>query len=397
MRFEAVTRYAAKSVFRQKSRNAFIVFIVCLTSVFSLFTASLFEGKNAQVRQNIIDAETGHYQIIEKQFYLKSDPLHPLDLNDTLRAKVDGALFTPELLLKTTVLNPEGAAELTLLGIEPESHEKIFGLKNHVKGSWPLKSDDSREVVIGKNFSERMKLNIGDDLIITYQDRTEGIQTEALKVVGIFQNNGQGFERSFAYTHKNFIQNLLNLDGENPIHRLIIHAPERKIAPSDHDAYLLRTWRELHPELTVMMKFHDGITRTLIIFMLVIAFVSIITPVNVLWDERRGEVKLLQTIGSAEKTLYLMALVEAAVLTLFSLTFGTLIWGALHLLSSRYGLDFSLIGEKTVVRGGILISSLVYPVINWLHVVIIILFHAILIFICQLWCIRKVLKTEVLQ
>ena len=384
MRKSSIFHYAIKSIFRQKSRNFFIVFIVCLTSVFSLFTASLFEGKNAQIERNIIETETGNYQLIEQHFFEKYDPFKPFPLSGNHSG-------TPELILKTTILHPEGAQELTLIGIEPDSHEKLFPIKKFVTGQWPLVYDHSKNIVIGKKFAEKLKLSLGDEIVITYQDQTKAILNEALLIVGIFNNFGPGFETHNAFVSKKFISSLINVNEES-FHRMIY----RKEKPEQKAGLVLKSWDELHPELTVMMKFHNGVTRALIIFMLVIAYVSIITPVNVLWDERKDEVKFLQTIGASEKTLYWIASYEALVLTLFALGSSVIIWGILHGLASIHGLDFSMMGEKSVVRGGILISSVVYPVISILHSGTIILFHGLIIFGSNFWCIRSLLRKEAL-
>lgn len=384
MRKSSIFHYAIKSIFRQKSRNSFIILIVCLTSVFSLFTASLFEGKNAQIERNIIETETGNYQLIEKNYFEKYDPFKPFPYE----AKDGG---TPELILKTTILHPEGAQELNLIGIEPESHESLFPLKEYVTGQWPLVYDQSKSIVIGKKFAEKLKLDIGDEVVITYQDQTKAILNEALLIVGIFHNFGPGFESHHAFVSKKFISHLINVN-DNSFHRLIY----RKEKPSEKEGLVFKSWDELHPELTVMMKFHNGVTRALIIFMLVIAYVSIITPVNVLWDERKDEVKLLQTIGASERTLYIIASYEAFVLTLFALGSSLLIWGVLHGISSVHGIDFSMMGEKSVVRGGILISSVVYPVISIFHTATIIVFHGLIIFGSNFWCIRSLLRKEAL-
>jgi len=384
MRKSYIFHYAIKSIFRQKSRNAFIILIVCLTSVFSLFTASLFEGKNAQIEKNIIETETGNYQLIEQNYFEKYDPFKPFPI-------IENAPGTPELVLKTTILHPEGAQELTLIGIEPDSHEKLFPIKKYVTGQWPLLYDNSKSIVIGKKFAEKLKLSLGDEVVITYQDQTKAILNEALPIVGIFNNFGPGFESHNAFVSKKFISTLINVN-EKSFHRMIY----RNHRPEQMQGLVLKSWDELHPELTVMMKFHNGVTRALIIFMLVIAYVSIITPVNVLWDERKDEVKFLQTIGASEKTLYWIASYEALVLTLFALGSSIIIWGILHGLASIHGLDFSMMGERSVVRGGILISSVVYPVISFFHSGTIIVFHGLIIFGSNFWCIRSLLRKEAL-
>lgn len=396
MRKRSIFHYAIKSIFRQKSRNFFIIFIVCLTSVFSLFTASLFEGKNAQIERNIIETETGNYQLIEKNYFEKYDPMTPHTLDAETIDRIKDYDSTPELLLKTTILHPEGAQELTLIGIEPFSHEKVFPLLEFVDGKWPLLNDLSKSVVIGQKFAEKLKLSIGDELVITYQDQSKAILNESLPIVGIYHNFGPGFEGHNAFVSKNFVAKLINIDNPEAYHRLVLRSKTLPRPANTDKDLVLRSWDELHPELTVMMKFHNGVTRALIVFMLVIAFVSIITPVNVLWDERKEEVKLLQTIGASEKTLYVIASYEAFVLTLFALGSSVIIWGILHELASIHGLDFSMMGERSVVRGGILISSVVYPVISILHSAVIIVFHGLIIFGSNFWCIRNLLKKAAL-
>lgn len=394
----AILHFALRSIIRQKSRNAFIIVIVCLTSIFSLFTASLFEGKNHQLKNSIIETETGHWQVLDKGYFDTQDPLNPEVLDRKLLKKLKPYKMTPELLLKTTILHPEGSQELTLIGIEPESHENVFPLKAHVTGTWPIPKENRRTVVIGQKFAEKLKLAIGDDLVITYQDKNNAILNEALTVIGIFNKYGAGFEGHNAYVRNEVIQDLLSLADAGSFHRVILKPQDAKVPPVIKNKNLvLKSWNNLYPELSIMMKFHDGTTRTLIIFMLVIAFISIITPINILWDERKDEVKLLRTLGTGDKTIYLLGACEAITIITISLLLSVTIWGILHFLSIRNGLDFTLLGEQQVVREGIQISPLVYPVINWLTVITILIFHAAIIFGSNYFCVKKLVKKEVID
>lgn len=393
MKHNSILFFAFRSIFRQKMRNLFIVSIVCCTCVFSLFSAGLFEGKNKQIENAIINTETGVFQIIGKQFFEKSDPLATENLSSIQLNKANQNEFTPELILKTTILHPDGPQELTLIGIEPRSHENIFQLKKYVRGHWPLNKGRQKEIVIGQKFSEKLNLKIDDDLIITYQDKSKAIQNESLKVVGIFNYYGAGFESRNAYVIDDTVRTLLGIESSDSFHRLIFKKFVNLIPKSN---FLKKTWQELYPELTVLMRLHDGITRTLIIFMLLIAYVSIFTPITILWEERKNEIKLLQTIGADSKTLYLLASSEALILTFISLAFSLVIWIVVHQWASIKGLDFSVLGESAVSRGGILISPIVYPSINLVHNIMIFIFHGFLIFLSQLWCIRKLLTEETL-
>lgn len=399
MNLADIFHYSIRSIYRQKSRNAFIIVIVAITSIFSLFTAGLFEGKNTQIKKNIIETETGHWQVLEKSYFYRQDPLRPASLTHQLTEDLKKYKVTPELILKTTILHPEGAQELTLIGIEPESHEKVFPLKDSVKGTWPLPYDTVKNVVVGQKFADKLKLSIGDDLIITYQDQNNAILSEALRVTGIFKKYGPGFEGHNAYVRGEVVRGLLNLQDANAFHRLILlpRADKSKLPGINEKNLIVKSWDKLHPELNVMMKFHDGTTRVLILFMLIIAFVSIVTPINILWEERKDEVKLLRTLGTGNRILYLLGGAEAMTVIFISLASAIIIWGILHLWSAKSGLDFTLLGEKTVVRGGILISPTVYPVVNWFYTTCILLFHALIILISNFWCIQKLVKREVLE
>lgn len=394
----AILHFALRSIIRQKSRNAFIIVIVCLTSIFSLFTAGLFEGKNNQLKNSIIETETGHWQVLDKNFFDLADPLNPEVLDRKLLKKLRPYKMTPELLLKTTILHPENSQELTLIGIEPESHERVFPLKGHVVGTWPIPKENRRTIVIGQKFAEKMKLAIGDDLVITYQDRSNAILNEALTVIGIFNKYGPGFEGHNAYVRSEVIQDLLSLAEAGSFHRVILKPQDAKVAPIIKNKNLvIKSWDKLYPELNVMMKFHDSTTRALILFMLVIAFVSIITPINILWDERKDEIKVLRTLGASDRTVFFMGAFEAVTIIGISLILSVSIWAILHLLSIQKGLDFTLLGEQQVVREGIQISPQVFPVINWINVAVILGFHAVIIFGSNYFCVRKLVKKEVID
>lgn len=392
MKWCSVASFSLRSILRQKTRNLFIVLIVTSTCVFSLLSAGLFEGKNAQIEKAIIETETGEYQLIDPNFFKFSDSLFAATTGKELDDHLKDSPHTPLLLLKTTILHPDGAQELTLLGIDFDSHEKLFPLNSHVEGAWP--PGVSSEIVIGKTFAEKLNLKLGDDLVITYQDRQKAILNESLVVTGIFERFGTGFEARNAYVHKDFLRKILSIEDPKSFHKMVIVGKDPGEAPGE---LIKKTWAELFPELNVLMKFHDGVTRTLIIFMLLIAFVAVFTPISILWEERKEEVKLLQTIGASNKTIYQLATTEACVITVLSLGLSLLLWAILHFWFSRKGLDFSVLGEKVVSRGGINISPIVFPTVNGLHNTLIFLFHGLLIFSSQLWCIRKLLLKETIR
>ncbi len=380
--------FAWRSVMRAKSRNAFIIGTIGVMGVFSIFTSAIFEGKNAGLARAIISTHVGDYQLLAKGFHEGKTPHQVESLTASLKETLRKYDYSPELLIDTSVLHPNGATGLKLLGVDHDLHERVFPLRIR-----PLKD---LEIVIGKRFAQKLSLNVGDSFTVTYQDRHRAILTEAFVVSGIFHGFGPAFEEEHAFVSKRFLQRLMGLTESDPFHRIIIRTDAKALPPASSvamDHLLLFDWRDLHPELSVLMSFNDGLMNFLLICMFLVALVSITTPVNILWEERGPELRTLFILGSTRSVLLKIGLFEALIVTLSSLCFTFVLFVPVYSLARYYGIDFTYLGEGRMIKDGIELSPIVYPVLTSQHVFIVALFNISVIFGANFWCLRKRLRS----
>ncbi len=380
--------FAWRLVIRAKSRNAFIILTIGLMGVFSVLTSAVFEGKNAGLSQAIVNTHVGNYQLRTRAFHEGTNPFHVESLGPSLKKQLENYDYSPELILETSVLHPNGVTALKLIGIDHARHERVFPLKIP-----PLRN---LEIVIGKKFSERLNLAVGDSFTVTYQDRSRAILTEAFTVNGIFRGFGPAFEEDFAFVSKDFLQTLMGVSEIDPFHRIVIKTqvqvhPFPPALKSENFTFV--DWRDLHPELSVLMSFNDGLMNFLLICMYLVAFVSIATPVNILWDERGPELKTLFTIGGTRKVLLKIGLSEAMIVTIFSLLFTFTLFYPLFSLAEHFGIDFTYLGEGKMIKDGIELSPIVYPVLTFKHVLAVASFNILVIFGAHFLCLRKKIRS----
>jgi ABC-type antimicrobial peptide transport system permease subunit len=182
----------------------------------------------------------------------------------------------------------------------------------------------------------------------------------------------------------------------DPFHRIVIKA-KRQIGPPSQaindKRFLFVDWRGLHPELSVLMSFNDGLMNFLLICMSLVAFVSITTPVHILWEDRLPELKTLFTLGGTRSVLVKIGLSEALIVTFLSLLLTFILFSPIYKLARHFGIDFTYLGEGKMIKDGIELSPVVYPVLTLQHVLNVTLFNFSVIFGANFWCLSKRIRS----
>lgn len=382
-------RYAIKSVTRNPARNLFVASIVTVMSVFTIFSSALFEGKNQEIENAIMKAHVGRWQILDKNYFFKNQTYPGSELTPTLKSVLIQDKYSPELLLETTLLHNKGAQALTVVGID-EIHEDIFPLKSKIVAGHFLSEKNPWEVVVGEKFYKKYDLALGEDILVTYQNQNKALITEALKVVGVYRDYGPAFEERTVFLPRSGVAKLMGVSGDR-FHRLTL-MQETPPNLSESSELIRRNWKELKPELHALMKFHEGVTNFMIMFMLAVAYVSIITPVHLMWDARTGEINMLKTVGAGPFPLFFIGFAESVILSVVCCGLSLGVSWLLLSVTANNGLDLSFMGQVENVRSGILIPSVVYPTLKVKHAVLILCFNLATIFFSNLWCLRKKIK-----
>ena len=395
-------QFAWKSMRRNWGRSFLIGLAVSLAVVITIWIVAFFEGLNKQIEDAVVKTNTGMFQVQESSFAIKTESKNPLPFEEAQRKLWSAApvtSFSPELVFDGYLSTPEGTAKLSVVGVEPDYHKNVIPISEKLVSGSYLKSSDEGEVVIGKELAQLFILNVGDDLIVNYQDKLGKLRSEILTIKGIFNYNSKAFQKRYVYISQRTWQKIfLKQEMDKTLfNRIVIMAPLSTLPELQHRAkdqgVVLKTWKNINPEMGVVMDFHKGMVRFFFIIIALTITMTILTPVRMLWQERVKELKMMSVIGVANKMFWKICLFEVFQMvflsSLFSIVCSALIIGA----SALSGINISFLNDgKAIERAGIKMPQIIYPELSVTDIGMIFVFVMLILSISYFWSIHSTLK-----
>ena len=396
-------KFAWKSIRRNPGRSFFIGFSVSLAVVIAIWVVAFFDGLNSQIEKAVVDTNTGYFQIQEPLYAGSTDSSSPREYTKELSDKIDQPpvmVSSPELVLDANIATPEGAAGLLVIGIDPNQHQKLIPLKEKIISGSYVSTEDEFGIVIGKELADLFKLNIGDQLVLNYQDKLGELRSELLNIQGIYNYNSKGFEKRFVYINQSTWQQLfLNEDtGKILFNRLTLLTPGLKIEPVINDRLVgsdlkLKSWKELNPEMAVVLEFHDGMIKFFFIIIAITITMTIMTPVQMLWQERLKELKMMSVIGVSVSKFWKIGIFEVTLMILLSSGLSTLLLVSIIGSQTINGISFRSLNDGiSIERAGIKLPGVIYPQITPEQLLITFLFVMFVLSFSYIWSIYRTLK-----
>lgn len=390
--------YAGKNIWRHKGRSFFIAFSVSLAVTVSVWVMAFFDGMNHQIEQAVVNTNLGDYQIQEAQYSFNTDSSHPFEWNESLEKRIQktgATAYSPELVLDANISAPEGSASLSVIGIISSLHRKFLPISDSlVEGSF-IENIDTDSVVIGQALADEFKFHVGDEFVINYQDINGELRSEILKIKGIYQFNANVFQKRFVYISQRTWQNLY-FGSENgfKFNRIPIALKSSQLnLQKNFPEFKVKHWKDLNPEMAVVLDFHDGMVRLFFLIIAVTIMMTILTPIRMLWQERLKEFRMLHILGVNHKNFWSIGLSEVILMVLFasilSTTFLTIILG----IQSQTGLDFTFINQGYIIeRAGIRLPRIIYPRLATEQILITVAMVILILGSSYSWSISRTLK-----
>lgn len=396
-------KFAWKSIRRNAGRSFFIGFSVSLAVVIAVWVVAFFDGLNSQIEKAVVNTNTGFFQVQEPVYARSTDSSAPQEYTSDLAAKLSAKPvigISPELVLDGNISTPEGAAGLAVLGIDTELHKSIMPIaKKIIDGSYLDPNDDSG-VVIGKELSTLFKYKIGDQIVLNYQDQSGELRSEILNIRGIYHYNGKQFEKRFVYINQKTWQILFlnQFTGKTLFNRITINTPDLMYQPIISDRLKgtdlkLKTWKQLNPEMAVVLEFHDGMIKFFFIIIGLTITMTILTPVRMLWQERFKELKMMSIIGVSLSKFWKIGIYEIVLMIVLSGAFSSLFLAIVIGTQSVTGVDFRYLNDGVAIeRAGIKLPGIIYPKLTPEQLVITFLFVIFVLSISYLFSIQRTLS-----
>jgi ABC-type lipoprotein release transport system permease subunit len=304
------------------------------------------------------------------------------------------------LVLDGNISTPEGAAGLAVIGIDPKTHKSFLPLFRKIKSGDFLEDIDEDAIVIGQELAKIFKFSVNDQLVLNYQDVKGELRSEILKIKGIYHFNGKAFEKRFVYTSQKTWQRIfLNQDMKEilfnriPIMTSNLSAHENLEGLISKQGLELKTWKNLNPEMAVVLEFHDGMINFFFIIIGITIVMTILTPVQMLWQERLKEIKMLNILGVSSEKFWKIGIFEVIQMIICSSIASSFFLIIIIGIQSKTGIDFRFLNDGvTLERAGIKLPNIIYPHLTLQQLIVTFIFVLIVLGISYIWSIHRTLK-----
>jgi putative ABC transport system permease protein len=394
-------KYAWKSIRRNSGRSFFIGLSVSLAVFIAVWVVAFFDGFNHQIEKAVVNTNTGYFQIQESTYAKSTDASTPLEFSKYSHLMTSPIKsYSPELVLDGNISTPEGATGLTVIGIHPPYHNHFLPIhKRFVSGSFIEVEDDSA-VNIGAELAKLFKFNVGDQIVLNYQDVNGELRSELLRIKGIYKYNSRGFEKRFVYINQKTWQKLFLNENKNKIlfNRipLIVDGLEDGKVISQRivrPGLEMKSWKNLNPEMAVVLEFHDGMIKFFFIIIAITITMTILTPVQMMWQERLKEIRMLNILGVTRDKFWKIGVFEVIQMILVSGFFSSLLLTIIIGIQAQTGIDFRFINDGiSIERAGIKLPGIIYPKLTAEQIIITFAFIIIVLSISYIWSIYRTLK-----
>ena len=213
-------KIATRNTKRNVRRTAITLLTIVIGVFVIIFAGALVKGFQNETIVQVIETRTGDIQI-HKTGYRETLDIMPLDLsinfNDVLNgiSGIKGLKETSgRILFSGQLATQEESAVLLGKAIDVAKELAICPrVKDNMVFGEFLTPEDKNKIVLTKDSSERLKINIGDTILLFATSKEGAINATELMLKGVFHSDLPGSSKKLGYIPLKTAQELLLMNG----------------------------------------------------------------------------------------------------------------------------------------------------------------------------------------
>jgi ABC-type lipoprotein release transport system permease subunit len=361
-------RMAVRNVGRNPRRTAIVLTAIVVGLSAMLLAMAINYGMIFQMVQTAIETELGHVQVhasgwsdrpgIERSL---EGPRIERSLEPAPRSMTAGS---PRVRGEGLVFSPRASVGVRVIAIDAARESRVSAIAQSLTAGDYL-DGAARRILVGERLAERLKVGVGDKVVLSVQDLAGDMTGEAFRVAGTFETASRDIDEGVVFLRLPEGQALFGL-GDSVTEWVFL-------AGRDGEADALKselverlggdvevaTWKELRPLLVQLVGTFQqtGWVLYAAIFIAMAFGIANVLLMSVL--ERIREIGILMAIGMTPGRMVATIVAESVVLTALGVLGGVLVgFGFIELLGG--GIDLSRWGEGLVTWG---IPTRIVPVL----------------------------------
>lgn len=357
-----ILKIAWRNVWRNKRRSLLTLMALAIGVMSVIFAESYIVGLTNSMVEGIVKTQTGHIRIAHKE-YLRLERIMPKEhlLTDVTQIKkhlnsIPGIKVTKlQEQIKFNVLLSHGNENegALAIGIEPQSADQVMELsKSIVKGEYFSQKDGKASVIIGKGLSEKLNIDVGDEVLVVTTDINYSTYALPFEVAGLFETGITNMDKRLLYVPIKSAREML--DCGDAAHDILVYLDNPDSAEAAVETvktamagtipqskeYSVTPWQHsdlLENAVPVIKSVYGTILN---IVMAIVALVILNTMLMAVM-ERYHEIGVMKALGFRNKEIFSMILTEAFYIGSIGAIIGGIMGGSLSAYLEKVGIDLT--------------------------------------------------------
>jgi ABC-type lipoprotein release transport system permease subunit len=280
-----------------------------------------------------VRAGTGHLVIYQQDYVDGRDERYsfdPLQLAEQIETLAGVEAVLARVYLPGLAQSSRESRGILLTGMDPHPERQVNPfLKNLPLEQLP--SLDGREAVLGSRLLKELQLKAGNKFVVTLQNRDGELVSEMFRVRGTVTTGIKNVDKSLLLVGRERAAKMAGIPGE--IHELAVilsqQRADRQVFPvlqqllAERSQLRALSWDEAMPNLSNAIKLDYASQKFIFIVMLLIVTIGVINTLLMSVMERFREFGVILAVGASTVSLRCLVFVEALLLGLIAMLFGT--------------------------------------------------------------------------
>ena len=335
-----ILKIAWRNIWRNKRRTAITAASIFFAVFFSVIMGAINRGMFDKMIDDSVNFYTGYGQVThkgywEERFLEKSFKLSP-ELESSLKASPGVQDIVPRLESYALASYKKTTKSALVVGIDPKKEAVLTGLNERiVSGAYLNKGEDA--VVIGEGLAEKMKLEIGDTIVLISQGYRGVNAAGKYPVKGIVSFGAPDMSAKMIYMPLKTAQWFYG--ATDLLTTVVLNVPDKyaaELAISNLNTsldtattYDVLGWQEMMPELMEMKAMKESSNVITVFILYFIVSFGIFGVILMMTKERQREFGVLLSIGMKRRQLAIIIWIETIFLGFLGAVIGIAISYAL--------------------------------------------------------------------
>jgi len=381
-------KFLIKGILRDKSRSLLPIAVISIGVMLTVLLSGYMRGVMGDIIDQNARFETGHVKIMTKAYAENKDQIpndlailevdelmakiqqNFPDLKLTQRIKFGGLIDVPDENGNTKGQGPTSGMAIDMFENKSGELERLNIESSLVTGNLPTKSG---EIIIGHDFSEKLNIQVGDEVTFVGSTMNGSMTFQNLTVSGTIRFGTSAMDKGALIMDITDAQRIL--DMENATGEILGYLPDEVYYDNKAEAMANR-FNEIFKDDTdeyapIMQKLKDQNNLTGYLDMMdsysgIFVGIFIFAMSIVLWNtgllgglRRYQEYGIRLALGEAKGHIYRSLIIEAVIIGIVGSVVGTIIGLALTYYMQVVGIDISdMLDDATMMMPSVLRSKI---------------------------------------